>query len=95
VDQLLRFAVQAALGIAVPAWIIRRDEARLPPALSDRSFDNVSFWVAVVVFGPLSLPVHFVRTRRNIRGVCLGLSWFAMTLGLLLGLDGCLARLLE
>jgi hypothetical protein len=31
-------------------------------------------WSAVVAFGPLCLPVHFIRTRRNWAGLGLGVA---------------------
>jgi hypothetical protein len=66
--------LQMALGIALPAWLVRWDEKRLrEPALS-RTWNPASFWIAVVVFGPLCLPVHFLRTRRSVAGLLLGLA---------------------
>ncbi|MEO6603614.1 MAG: hypothetical protein ABIQ16_27265 [Polyangiaceae bacterium] len=39
-----------------------------------------SFLAAVYAFGPLSLPVHFARTRRSLLGFALGVFWLALAL---------------
>ena len=86
---------QIVAGIAVPAWIIRRDIARLGGARLARSWPDSSLWSAVVAFGPLSIPVHFIRTRRSVGGIALGLLWLVATvvaLGLLAELGQALAR---
>ena len=72
--EVLLFAVSFALGIAVPAAIVRRDMARSKGEHLARSWPDASLWSAVVVFGPLCLPVHFIRTRRNWVGLGLGLA---------------------
>jgi hypothetical protein len=78
IDVLL-VIVQMALQIALPGAVIRRDMKRLDAAALARSWNDASFWSAIVVFGALALPVHFVKSRRSIRGVLLGLFWFAAT----------------
>jgi hypothetical protein len=40
-----------------------------------RGWNVASFWSAVVAFGPLCLPVHFVRTRRSLLGFLEGVAW--------------------
>ncbi|HEY3592605.1 MAG TPA: hypothetical protein VGL13_01985, partial [Polyangiaceae bacterium] len=62
---MVDLVVQIALQVAIAAWIVRRDMRRLPRALYVRAWNEVSFWVAIVVFWPLCIPVHFVRTRRT------------------------------
>ncbi|HEY4159733.1 MAG TPA: hypothetical protein VGM29_16595, partial [Polyangiaceae bacterium] len=81
----------------LPYLVVRFDEARLSPERLARAWNPASFWVAIVVFGPFSIPVHFVRTRRSLLGLALGLSCGAAalllafgvvaTLGWLLGVD--------
>jgi hypothetical protein len=73
--------VQLALGIALPAWMLRFDERRLSQGMLARAWPKASFWSAVVAFGPLCLPVHFVRTRRSVAGLLLGLLALAVALG--------------
>ncbi|HEX4340143.1 MAG TPA: hypothetical protein VH062_29750 [Polyangiaceae bacterium] len=72
--------VQIALQVAIAAWIVRRDMRRLRPALYMRSWNDVSFWIAIIVFWPLCIPVHFVRTRRTVWGLVVGLAWMALAL---------------
>ncbi len=73
-------ALQIALGIALPVWVIRRDLRRLGPELLARAWPDASIWSAVAAFGPLSLVVHFARTRRSLLGFGLGIGWAAMAL---------------
>jgi hypothetical protein len=77
---VLLFALQMALGIFVPWWIVRRDVATLSETMLARSWPSVSFWMAIVAFGPLALPFHFTKTRRSLWGFCLGLLWTAAAL---------------
>lgn len=72
---VLELSLQMALGIVFPALIIKRDLARLSPSSLSRAWNDASLWSAIVVFGPLCLPVHFGRTRRSLRGLLLGLGW--------------------
>ena len=72
-----------ALGIAIPAWIIRFDMRRLSGERLERAWPDASLWVAVVAFGPLCIPVHFWKTRRSLYGLLLGLiscflAWIAL-----------------
>jgi hypothetical protein len=62
VGEVLLYTLSFVLSIAVPATIVRRDLARLR-------------WSAVVVFGPLSVPIHFIRTRRSWVGLLLAILW--------------------
>jgi hypothetical protein len=75
VGEVLLFTLSFALGIAVPALIVRRDLTRLSGAPLARAWPDASLWAAVVAFGPLCLPVHFIRTRRSLLGIALGLGW--------------------
>ena len=74
--EILLFTLSFALGIAVPAAIVRRDLAKLGREQLARSWPDASLWAAVVAFGPLSVPIHFLRTRRSWLGVGLALLWF-------------------
>ena len=73
--ELIVLFVQMGLGIVLPAWIVRRDERRLDERRLERAWPPATFWCAVVTFGPLCLPVHFLRTRRSAKGLGLGLAW--------------------
>lgn len=75
---VVELVLQIALGVALTAWVVRRDMRRLPPALLARSWNEASFWNAVVAFHPWSILVHFVRTRRSVWGLVLGVFWTAL-----------------
>lgn len=74
------FTLSAALGIAVPAVVVRRDLRRLSGEPLARAWPDASLWAAVVMFGPLCVPLHFIRTRRSWLGLGLALLWFVATL---------------
>lgn len=80
VSDVLAICFQIALGIALPAFVIKKDLIRLEPALLARAWNDASLWSAVVAFGPISLIVHFARTRRSLWGLLLGLVWAALVL---------------
>lgn len=80
-SQVLDVAVQIALNILVPWWIVRRDLRRLRGVELDRSWNDASFWSAIVVFNQLAIPVHFIKTRRSLRGVLIGIGWMAVAIG--------------
>jgi hypothetical protein len=86
--EALEICSQMALGIALPRWIIGKDLARLSAARLARAWNDASVWSAVVTFGPLSLLVHFTRTRRSLLGFLLGVCWAAADLGAALLLGG-------
>ncbi len=75
--EALALCLQIALGIALPALIIKQDLLRLSSTLLARAWNDASLWCAVVAFGPLSLIVHFTRTRRSLWGFLLGIGWAA------------------
>ena len=77
--EIALFCLQLALGIVLPWLIVRRDLARLDAERLGRAWNDASFWCAIVVFGPLSLPFHFVKTRRSPLGVLLGIGWMALS----------------
>ncbi len=82
VGEVLLFALDAALGIFVCSWILRRDLRRLVGVELERAWPDASLWMAVVMFGPLSVPFHFIRTRRSLAGLDLALFWLGLAVGL-------------
>jgi hypothetical protein len=74
VDLLL----QISLGIAFSAWVVRTDMRRATPEQYARSWNDASFWSAVVAFHPLCILVHFARTRRSWLGLLLGILWMLL-----------------
>lgn len=93
--QLVQILVGMVLGIVLPAWVIRYDERSLSDHQRERAFGFATFWVAVVVFGPYCLPVHFVRTRRSLWGLGLGIMALAGTLAAIAGTSAALSIILE
>jgi hypothetical protein len=75
VKEVLQLSLQIALSVAFPALVIRWDIERLAALRLSRAWNDASFWSAVVAFGPISLIVHFTRTRRSLLGLTLGLVW--------------------
>ena len=75
--EVLQLSLQIALGIAFPALVIKKDLNRLEPLFLSRAWNDASLWSAIVAFGPVSLIVHFARTRRSLRGFLLGMAWAA------------------
>jgi len=67
--EVLLFTLDAALGIAVSWWILRWDLRRLRGEELSRAWPDASAWMAVVMLGPLSVPFHFIRTRRSWAGL--------------------------
>lgn len=78
--EILLFTLSFTLGIAVPAAIVRGDLARLRGDRLARSWPEASLWSAVVVFGPLCVPIHFLRTRRSWEGLGLAAFWLVAAL---------------
>jgi hypothetical protein len=72
--------LQIVLSIVLTAGAVRRDERWLSEEQLARAWNDASFWTAVVVFGPLCIPVHFLRVRRSVGGFALGLSWMLAVL---------------
>jgi len=72
--EVLIVALSFALNAALPYAIVKYDLKRLPPERLSRAWNEASFLSAVIVFGPLSIPVHFVKTRRSLVGLGLGLG---------------------
>ena len=77
---VLTFVVELVLSVSATAWVVRRDMRSLDAARLARGWNGASFWSAVVVFAPLCILVHFVRTRRSFSGALLGLFWVALVL---------------
>ena len=76
--ETLLVALSLVLNSLLPYWIVKRDLAQLPKARLARAWTEPSFLSAVLAFGALSLPVHFVKTRRSLAGLGLGFGWCAL-----------------
>lgn len=84
--------VQLALQIALPWWIVRSDMKRLDARALARTWNDASFWSAVVAFGALSIPVHFLKSRRSLRGFVLGLGWMLLAVALVVAVSWTIER---
>ena len=90
-------ALSLVLNALLPYLIVRHDLGRLSEERLARAWPDASFLAAVYAFGPLSLPVHFTKTRRSLLGFLLGVFWLVLSvalegavtalLGSLLGVD--------
>ena len=78
--ETLIVALSLVLNALLPYLIVRRDLARLNGEPLARAWTQPSFLCAVFVFGPLSLPVHFTKTRRSLLGFGQGVLWLALSL---------------
>ena len=72
---VLLYTLSFILSRAVPAAILQADLRLLRGEMLARAWPESSLWSAVGGFGPLSVPIHFVRTRRSLSGVLLGAFW--------------------
>ena len=68
VQILVSWVVTTAASFAVVMW----DERRLRGGDADRAWPAASRDSALVAFGALAVPVHFLRTRRGLLGKALG-----------------------
>lgn len=80
--EVFQIVAQLTIGVAVPALILSWDTKRLTPQELERSWNDASRWSAVVAFGPLSLIVHAVKTRRSLMGLFMGLDWALIAVAL-------------
>lgn len=89
---VLSYAVQLVLGILIPWAIVRFDMKRLPPEQLGHAWTEASFWMSIVAFGPLCLPFHFTKTRKNrLIGLGLGILWLAAAVVVLNVVDSIIA----
>jgi hypothetical protein len=73
-DILAILAPWMATTIAI-FFLITIDERRLTDDRRLRMWPSATKLSAVIVFGPISVPIHFARTRGALRGIPLGIAW--------------------
>lgn len=76
---LVSWAVTTAFMFAVVIMDERRMDRRDDPRL-ERAWSPSSRASAIVGFGVLALPLHFLRTRRSVVGVLLAIGFTAAAL---------------
>ena len=87
-------ALSLLLNALLPYLIVRYDLARLSEERLARAWPDASFLAAVYAFGPLSLPVHFTKTRRSVLGFLLGVFWLVVAVALESAVSAALGGLL-
>jgi len=73
----LVMVLEFVAAIAVSGLVVTRDVKRLEPRLLARAWPPTSIWSAVALLGPFCIPLHFLRTRRSLLGLLLGVAWLA------------------
>ena len=77
-SEVVQFVLAWLVGTSVSFALVIADERRLSEARLERAWPPVSRNAAIFIFGPLAVPIHFVRTRRSIAGVLLGIAALAV-----------------
>lgn len=72
--EALIVTVSLIMNALLPYWIVRFDLRRLSGERLARAWTDASFLSAVIAFGPISLPIHFAKTRRSLAGFGLGVG---------------------
>jgi len=80
VSEVLVVALSLTLNALLPYLIVRRDLRGLSGERLARAWTDASFLSAVIAFGPLSLPIHFAKTRRSLTGFGLGVGLSVLSL---------------
>ena len=75
--EIAAILVSGAVSWGVSAWIILRDEKKLPEEMRERAYPPATLAASVFLFQQIAVLVHFVRTRRSIKGFFVGLGWAA------------------
>jgi hypothetical protein len=75
--EFVQLVISWTVGVSASAFVIVRDERRsIGPAL-ERAWPPASRNAAIYAFAPFCVFIHFVRTRRDLRGAAIGLGWLA------------------
>lgn len=72
--------VSGILVSAITSWVvsvlvIKRDEKKLSEEMLLRAYPPATLGSSVFLFQQLAVLVHFIRTRRSVRGFFLGIAW--------------------
>jgi hypothetical protein len=75
VDEILGLLVPNILVWCAVFALFAWDERRMTDEQRARAWPTASRRIAVVLFSPFCVPLHFVRTRRSAWGVVLAIGW--------------------
>jgi hypothetical protein len=75
IAEVSALVVTAAVTWTTCAWIIKRDEKRLSEEMRERAYAPATLVASVFWFQQVAVLVHFIRTRRSIKGFFIGLAW--------------------
>jgi hypothetical protein len=78
--EIAAILVSGAVSWTVSALIIKRDEKRLSEEMLARAYPPATLAASVFLFQQIAVLVHFIRTRRSVKGFFLGLGWAALAL---------------
>ncbi len=92
-DQILALLVPDVIAWTAVFALFAWDERRMTDEQRARAWPTASRRIAVVLFSPLCVPLHFLRTRRSARGVVEAIAWTAALLAVLMIVDAALEAL--
>ncbi len=73
--EVVAILLSGAITWTVCAIIIKRDEKKLSEEMLARAYAPATLVASVFAFQQVAVLVHFVRTRRSVKGFFLGLGW--------------------
>jgi hypothetical protein len=92
-DEILALLIPNVIAWTAVFALFAWDERRMTDDQRARAWPVASRRIAVVYFSPLCVPLHFLRTRRNLRGVVEAVAWTAALVALLAVVDAVLEAL--
>ncbi len=79
-DEILELVVPNIVVWCAVFGLLALDERWMTDDQRARAWPTASRRIAVVMFSPFCVPLHFVRTRRTAWGVVLAVGWTAALL---------------
>jgi hypothetical protein len=67
--------LSGAVSWTASALVIKRDEKKLDALMLARAYAPATLIASVFLFQQIAVLVHFIRTRRSVKGFFLGLGW--------------------
>ena len=88
-DDILVILLLLPFNYLLPWWVVRRDMRKISEERLARCWNSASLGSAILAFGPLCLPFHFVKAHGLLRGLGLGMAWtLAVVFVPALGVEG-------